>query len=761
MKRSKGFVLLLCVGLGVLFGSVNHALSETIIIEDSSSSTETRYGAHIDEEGWVHFVVYSPDATQINLLLFDEPKAKILRETIPMEKSGDDWKIKIRGEGIDGGLLYMYQAKGTNEVSSDDQYGLMFNENYYLNDPYAYKTQHVKYSAFFSSTPYTDTISPVYEGGGKSIVYDHSKDDIHPGHVSINREDLIIYELHVQDYTARIQGLDHSRRGTYLGLAQSCLKTPGGLSAGIDHLVELGVTAVELLPLMEYDEETGNAAGRLNHWGYMTTNFFAPEARYASLEGNQIIELKQLVKAFHEKGIAVFMDVVYNHTGEGGPWTDNQKVAAKYYNFMGLCNARIFKSTTDGRYYFNDTGTGNDIDYSGSDTSFTKRFVNDSLEMWYSNYGVDGFRFDLARILADGSDSAADWVDNDERFSDTHLHAEPWDLGGQWWDFMDSNNPWNYTNNRWTKWLGKYRDKMRKFSASDLKAKTAFKQLIEGYGSTDDSIGPAASTKPWRSINVLAIHDGYTLRDCVYYNDSGGSHNCWDSGGDENLRREREKLMMGVLLTSQGVPLILQGDEFGRTKSGALFQADAHDTYNYESSAGESSINNVNWIDWRLKDGDNSESPEGPTYGRELFHWTKDLIRLRKEWTHFRRVDFAEYVGSAWNGGSHAGSANDGGFSYVWEGPSDGEPTQLAVVWWGKAEEPDLMVIYNEEWGNLTVTNLRDWSQGDWKILARSWYGDEFDFCDLESWETGCCETAGSSITVKSRSMAVLISDND
>jgi glycogen operon protein len=761
MYVKKVFLFLLSVFFYSLLLNVDHSLSE-ITISSVDNSTETRYGAHIDGEGWVHFVVYSPDAAEVNLLLFDKADDKTPDHTFAMKKSGDDWKIKIKGEGAGAGLFYMYQAKGPNEVffqdeNKQDQYGLMFNENYYLNDPYAYKTQNVKYSAFFTSEPFIDISTSVYAGGGKSIVYDHSN-DISPGHVNIKREDLIVYELHVQDYTARIPGLDPSKRGTYLGLARSGLKTPGGLRAGIDHLVELGVNAVEIMPVMEYDEETGNVEGRYNHWGYMTTNFFAPEARYAALEGDQTIELKQLVKAFHEKGITVFIDVVYNHTGEQSPWVSDGRIAAKYYNFLGLNNTHVFRSTSDGRYYYNSTGTGNDISFAGAD-KYTKRLVNDSLSMWHSAYGVDGFRFDLARILAEGSDNAADWVDNDPRFASAHIHAEPWDLGGQWWDFMD-NFGWSVTNNRWAKWLGRYRDKVRKFSASDLKSKTSFKQLIEGYGSVSDVVGAVASTKPWRSINIAAIHDGYTLRDCVFFNDSDGSHNCWDSGGDENLRKERQKLIIGVLLTSQGVPVILQGDEFGRTQSSALSQADAHNSYNYESSTGDININNVNWIDWRLKDGDNSESPNGPTYGKELFHWTKDLVRLRKKWTQLRKADFAEYVNEAWDGGSNSGSANDGRFSYSWEGPNDGEPTELAVIWWGKAGEPDLMVIYNENWDDFNVSNLGDWSNGDWKILARSWFGDDSDFCNVDNWEASC-EDAGSALNVKGRSMAILISDND
>lgn len=726
-------------------------------VAETSDATQSKYGALLEAGGWVHFGVFAPEATEVSLLLYDKADAKEPKHVVPMKKSGGkDWRVRVRGSGIGAGLLYMFRAKGPRDVSVPDPFGLCFNEHYPLSDPYAYDTQNVSFSRLFSATPLVDAVSPVYAGGGKSIVYDHAKDP-HPGHVKIKPEDLIIYELHVQDYTARILGLDAAKRGTYLGLATGGLKTPGGLAAGIDHLVDLGVNAVELMPVMEYDEETGNKAGRLNHWGYMTTNFFAPETRYASVEGNDVIELKQLIKAFHDRGIAVILDTVYNHTGEGGPFESEGKLAGKYYNFRGLmANSQLYRSTFDGRFFFNNTGTGNDIDFSGKDDRFSKRLTTESLEMWHKVYGIDGFRFDLARILADGSENAADWVDNDPDFAGVHLHAEPWDLGGVWYDFMD-NMAWNASNNRWAKWLGKYRDKVRLFSKSALKDRTVFKRLIEGQGDTG---GGPASSKPWRSINVLAVHDGYTLRDLTFFNDDDGSHNAWDSNRDENLRREREKLLTGILLTSQGVPLILQGDEFGRTQAGALSQGDAHNTYNYESVSGDAAINNVNWIDWRLKDGDNTESPKGPKYGKELFGWTKGLIQLRKKWTHFRRAEFAGYAAQAFNGGADSGAKNDGRFSYTFEGPGNGEPTQLAVIWWGKAGEPDVMVIYNERDVPLTIGKLRDWSRGDWKVLARSWFGDDADFGDVEKWQTALPD-AGNSLEIKGRSLAILLSDND
>lgn len=718
-----------------------------------AGSDEIRYGAHIDPwdgDGWVHFAVFAPSAEAVRLLLFAGAGDTVPRHVVPMARHGDDWRVKIRGPGVEAGLLYMFQARGGNEISTDDVHGPTFNEHYYINDPYAYAAQDVAFSTMFSSVPYADIAAPVYAGGGKSVVHDHGG-DIFPGHTEIAPEDLVIYELHVQDYTARIQGLAPDLRGTYLGLAQSGLTTPGGLTAGIDHLVELGVNAVELMPIMEYDQDTGNLEGRYNHWGYMTSNFFAPEARYASVAGNQVMELKALIQAFHERNIAVFLDVAYTHTAEQAPWHDTVGLARKCYNFMCLAPAQVYRSTDDGRFFSNRTGTGNDVSFTGGDARYTKRLVRDSLAMWHQVYGVDGFRFDLARLLADGSESAADWVDNDERFRAAHLHAEPWDPSGQWWAFMDSDG-WGHGNNRWAKWLGRYRDGVRRFSRSGLRDPALFKRLIEGRGAGN---GGPASSRPWRSVNFVAVHDGYTLRDCTSFDD--GAHDCWDSDGDEDLRRTRSKLLLGVLLTSQGVPLLLQGDEMGRTKSGARTQAEAHDTYNYESTTGDPAIDHVSWIDWRLKDGDPGGAPAAPAYGRELFHWTRDLIALRKIWSHFRRRDFARYVTGAPD--DRRGDVNDGGFTYVWESAVAGT-SQLAVIWWGRDGDPDVMVLYNEHWAPVTVSNLRAWSRGDWKIAARSWLGDDADFCNVASWQSACPD-AGHAIEVAGRSMAILISDDD
>jgi len=744
MSSGKG-ILLLTLALGVICTKLTSA-----DVIQTAASTEIRYGAHIDSSGWVNFVVYAPDATQVEVALFNRSDDQIPNQLVPMIPSGTDWKVRVKGVGVGVGTPYMYRASGPNSVLPPQTYGPMFNSNYMLNDPYAFMTQNVTASAFFNSDPLTDITNSVYAGGGKSIVFDHGTDSS-AGHVRVAPEDLILYELHVQDYTSRLNGL-RNKPGSYLALIERGLNA-AGQTAGFDHLVELGVNAIELMPILEYDEETGDVPGRYNHWGYQPTNVFSPEARYTTNPGHQVEEVKQLVKAFHEQNIAVFLDVVYNHTGEEAGSVVGNKVRAKYYNFRGLANGTTYRASPDGTAYLNDSGAGNTINFLGDDQQYTKRWVRDSLNLWFGAYGIDGFRFDLAEILADGSPNAADWVDNDPRYSAAHLHAEPWN-GHSWLAFMDSGG-WDYTNNRWAKWAGGFRDNARLFSKSDLRNRSAFKQLIEGRSRRED--GGDASSKPWRSVNYLAIHDGYTLRDCVWFQDPG--NNCWNSNGDENLRRQREKLLLGLLFTAQGVPLLQQGDEFGFSKSRALSQADAANSYNYEAMDGNKSINKTNWLDWQLKAGNNGDTPNGPTYGKELFVWTKNLIALRKHWSHFRRKDFAEYVSDSQHGGVNVGPRNDGKYTYSWEG-IDGQPIQIAVIWWGKAGEPDIMALYNEDWNQWSVTNLGDWSNGDWRLLASSWETDGRDFCPLSTWQHDC-PTVGQSLMLPGRAMAILISTND
>src|SRR5438552_7103508 len=387
-----------------LYISASLAFAATLLSLGTASAADIEaaapptfeFGAHPKTDGWVDFGSRAPAADTAALLIYDTGDATIPVRIVPMTRDGaGDWSLRIRGPGVGPGTFYMYRLNGHGTATATAPFGTVLNDNFVLNDPFAYRTEEVDYSQFYLASPLVDTKHSLYAGGGKSIVYDHGADPA-PSHVNMRPEDLIVYELHVQDSTSQLQGLRPALRGTYLGLTQGGLKTPGGLTAGIDHLAELGVTAVELMPVMQYDKETTTAAGRVNHWGYMTTNFFAPETRYASHPGEEVIELKRLVQAFHHRGIAVFMDVVYNHTGEGS-WVQHGRLADKCYN---LCDdiPEIYRGTGTG-FFANASGTGNDIDFSGGDR-FTKHLVLDSLALWHTVYGVDGFRFGLARTSA-------------------------------------------------------------------------------------------------------------------------------------------------------------------------------------------------------------------------------------------------------------------------------------------------------------------------------------------------------------------------
>ena len=344
----------------------------------------------------------------------------------------------------------------------------------------------------------------------------------------------------------------------------------------------------------------------------MTTNFLAPEARYASVPGAQVAELKQLIQALHARGIAVFMDVVYNHSGEQGPWRDGNRLAAKCYNLMCQALPQVYRPTA-GRARFHQRHRHRRRSrllrrialHQATGHRLPGALVPGLWRRRLSLRPRPNPRRRLHRCRRLGRQRP--------RFAAAHLHAEPWDLGGQWYDFMDSHG-WSAANNRWAKWLGAYRDQMRLFSQSGLRSPVDFKRLIEGYGATGRG-GSTASSRPWRSVNFLAVHDGYTLRDCTFFNDSDGSQNCWDSGGDENLRREREKLLIGLLLTSQGVPILLQGDEFGATKSGAADQEGARNSYNYEAEPPDPGSTRSTWSTGACWTGTTACPPKGRPTG--------------------------------------------------------------------------------------------------------------------------------------------------
>jgi glycogen operon protein len=245
------------------------ALSAVVLCCDVTSAADIetappltfKYGAHKSQDGWVEFGLRAPPADTAELLLYDAPGARTPWVTVPMTQNRTgDWGVRIRGPDVGTGTLYMYRLTGHGTATAGAPFGTVLNGNFVLNDPYAYRTQEVGYPKLFLSTPFVDTDYSIYAGGGKSVVYDHSADPA-ASHVYVPSQDLIVYELHVQDYTAQLQELPLQLRGTYLGLAQHGLKTPGGLKAGIDHLDELGVTAVELIASHAIRQGDGRSRG--------------------------------------------------------------------------------------------------------------------------------------------------------------------------------------------------------------------------------------------------------------------------------------------------------------------------------------------------------------------------------------------------------------------------------------------------------------------------------------------------------------------
>jgi glycogen operon protein len=420
----------------------------------------------------------------------------------------------------------------------------------------------------------------------------------------------VIYEVHVKGFTARMLDVPAALRGTYAGLAHP---------AALEHLRTLGVTAVELLPVHHFIHD-GHLIerGLRNYWGYNSIGYFAPHAEYASSgdTGQQVSEFKAMVKALHAAGLEVILDVVYNHTAEGnhlGPML----------SLKGLDNAAYYRTVEDDRRYYMDyTGTGNSLNMRHPSTL---QLVMDSLRYWVTEMHVDGFRFDLAATLArelydvDRLSAFFDIIHQDPVLNRVKLIAEPWDIGVG--GYQVGNFPV-----LWCEWNGKYRDVVRDYWRSQDATLGEFAARLTGSSDLYQDDG----RKPSASINFVTAHDGFTLRDLVSYNEKhneangednqdGESHNrSWNLGSEgaaaddaiAAARRRQQRNLLATLLLSQGVPMLLGGDEIGRTQQGN------NNAYCQD--------NDISWFDW--------ESPD-----RDLFDFTRRLIEFRRQHPVFRR----------------------------------------------------------------------------------------------------------------------------
>ncbi len=521
----------------------------------------------------VNFSIYSSHATSCTLVLFDkgadEPKVEI---PFPDEfRIGDVFAMIVFGLDYEN-IEYGYRMEGP----FDPEQGHRFDSSKILLDPYA---KAISGRDVWGKPPNWDD---VYPHRSLLVFDDFDWDNDRP--LEIPMEDLVIYEMHVRSFT-RHPSAGVKFPGTFAGIRQK-----------LPYLKELGVNCIELMPIYEFDEfensrtspETGETL--MNYWGYSTVGFFAPKSGLAATGklGMQVDELKALVKELHRNGIEVFLDVVFNHTAEGNEY-------GPYISFKGIDNKTYYMLTPEG-YYFNFSGTGNTLN---CNNPVVRNIVLDCLRYWASEYHIDGFRFDLASIL--GRDPLGYPLSNpplleslafDPILAKCKLIAEAWDAGGL---YQVGSFP---AYGRWAEWNGKYRDGLRRFLKGEPGLSGDMAQRIQGSPDLYSSRGPTAS------INFITCHDGFTLNDLVSYNDKhneangegnrdgANDNNSWNCGwegpstdpGINSIRLRQMKNAAAMLLVSQGVPMILMGDEVARTQKGN------NNTYCQD--------NDLNWLDW-------------------------------------------------------------------------------------------------------------------------------------------------------------------
>jgi glycogen operon protein len=562
-------------------------------------------GATPDAEG-TNFAVYSRYAERVEVCLFDpaDPSREVRRARLH-EQTGHVFHAYL--PGVRPGAPYGYRAHGAYEPAA----GLRFNPAKLLVDTYARAiTGAVDFRGPVFGYPVggpEEDLAPDDRDSAPSMprgvvvngAFDWGAD--RPPRVPWHRS--VIYEAHVKGFTMRHKKVPPELRGTYLGLA-----TP----AAIDHLVRLGVTAVELLPVAEFvDDPFLQARGLTNYWGYSPLGLFAPEQRYArGSRGEQVTEFREMVKALHAAGLEVILDVVYNHTAEGnhlGPTL----------SLKGLDNPTYYRLVDEDRRYYEDTtGCGNALDTTQPQTL---KLVMDSLRHWVEDMHVDGFRFDLAVTLArdparfDERSRFLTAVHQDPVLERVKLIAEPWDVG------PDGYHVGAFPV-RWSEWNGRYRDVARRFWKGDEAVAGDLGYRLTGSA----DLYEAAGRKIYASVNFVTAHDGFTLRDLVTYdrkhNEANGEDNrdgtddnhSWSCGveGETDdpavlaLRDRQVRNLLATLLLSQGVPMITAGDELGKTQRGNN-NAYCHD-------------DELSWLDWDLDDR-----------RRALLGFTRRLVHLR------------------------------------------------------------------------------------------------------------------------------------
>jgi glycogen operon protein len=606
------------------------------------------------DDGGTNFALFSEHAERVELCLFDgEGETRVALSDV----TAHNWHCYLPGVGP--GQRYGYRAHGPYDPAA----GHRFNPSKLLIDPYAKAIEGAVQWDRANVLPYVPgpledaDLEPDDEDDAdavpKCVVVDPAFDweDDEPPRTDWN--DTVIYEVHTKGFTQRHPEIREDLRGTYGALASE---------PALAYLRDLGVTAVELLPIHHIvDEGFLHDRGLTNYWGYSSIGYLAPHASYAATGtgGEQVREFKGMVKALHGAGIEVILDVVYNHTAEGnhlGPML----------SFRGLDNRSYYRLMPDDqRFYMDFTGTGNSLNPVHPSVL---RLIMDSLRYWVLECHVDGFRFDLASALArefydvDRLSAFFDTIHQDPVLSQVKLIAEPWDVGPG--GYQVGNFPV-----LWAEWNGKYRDSVRDF----WRGQASVGEFAQRFTGSSDLYGENGRD-PFASINFVTAHDGFTLNDLVSYNDKHNEANLEDNrdGTDDNrswnlgaegptddpavlaLRARQQRNFLVTLLLSQGVPMLLGGDEFGRTQGG--------------NNNAWCQDNEISWFDWESADG-------------ELIEFVRRVIALRREHPVFRRTSFL------------TGDAGESGLPDAWWFRSDGR--RMTQRDWTNPETRTLGVFLN------------------------------------------------------------------
>ncbi|MEO9230776.1 MAG: glycogen debranching protein GlgX [Devosia sp.] len=645
-----------------------------------------RLGATVDADG-TNFALFSAHAERVELCLFDEQGNETNRLTLP-EYTDEIWHGYL--PGVAAGQRYGYRVHGI----YDPHHGHRFNANKLLLDPYAreiagdiawseaqfgYNTTAEEKDLSFSDI---DSAS----GMPKSVVvdpkaYDWSND----AGPAIPWAKTIFYETHVKGFTRLHPAIPEELRGTFEGLGHKSI---------VDYVKSLGISSIELLPVHAFpDDDFLLEKGLRNYWGYNTMGFFAPASRYYGPKG--IAGFRDMVRAFHDAGIEVVLDVVYNHTAEGNEMGPT-------LSFKGIDNFSYYRTMPgEPRYYINDTGTGNTVN-----TSHPRvlQMVTDSLRYWAEDMHIDAFRFDLGTILGrepggfDQRGGFFDAVGQDPVLRKVKLIGEPWDIG-----------PGGYQVGGfppgWAEWNDKYRDTTRDYWRDTDNTVQDFAARFTGSCDVYDHRG----RRPWAGVNFLTAHDGFTLHDVVSYNDkhneangegNNDGHNAnrsynygfegeTDDAGIVAVRERQKRNLLATLLFAHGTPMILAGDEFSRTQGG--------------NNNGYAQDSEISWVNWDLNDN-----------AKALQAFTRRLIELRLAQPLLHRDNWRDMLSVTWlnagGGEQQAAHWEDGGATTVGVRFARDDLKGQEGVWW------ELVVLFNPHDGDVPFVPPKRDDGGEWTV---------------------------------------------